>query len=832
MAEETENRKNDPPPLPGDDATLVVDPGEAGEALSADELRRRLGLPEGDAPENYGDLKTIGLGGMGAVFSGCEPGLMREVALKMLRPAYRWMPNRIAAFIREARTTAQINHPNIVPVYRIGVFEGAGVYFAMKRVRGETLRAIIAKLAEGDVAARKRYTLRRLLEIFISACNGVAFAHHRGVVHCDLKPANLMVGDYGEVLVMDWGMAQYRENRADTGFVGVELGGEDAHDRPGTLGGTPVFMAPELLTRTRHEPDELTDVYSLGAILYCILTWRSAPYPTDLPPEELQRLVAAAAPVAPGRAAQSPQPVPREIEAIALKAMARNRDRRYQSVGELIEDLHNYLDGYPVRAYSPNVVYRGVKWIRRHPLVPLAVLAAVVTWVGVRLWQDVQVQLNAENLFSVAEYNYQDGVTAELALRRNCRMIAAPQLADSVAGNSIRAEAAKRRAVMIDHYNAALELMGRIPDPAARRIPRMKVIYRDIFRGRLATELMSGDDRAVRETLAQLRSRWGSRFAAAVAADPVLRRTTERIDAGIGKLEISCAAPGWNKLELRSENGDVRHLDLDRAAPQALDLPSGSWTATFTGTDGRALTVPLRISAATALRFAFSPPERIEPGCVCIPAREEMASDGTIEIGGMFQISRTEVSIEEYLRFWKTLPPDKKKKYRAVHNLGGEPFYIWDDAGNVRPPRSPHQPVTGITGEAASEYCKYLAKRLGRKVSLPRLWQWRRAARGADGRAYPWGDEIRPGYGILADPDRRGPAPVTEHNGDISPYGAVNLAGNVREFALPSNPKETLVFVLGGSYLLPPRHSGIDAIQFRQWSDRADDIGFRCVIEE
>ena len=267
MAENTENRDFVQAPLPGDDATLVVDPGAEGMPLSASELRRRLGLPEGDAIEDYGELHTIGVGGMGAVFSGHEPGLMREVALKMLRPAYRHMPERISAFIREARTTAQISHPNIVPVHRIGVFEGAGVYFAMKRVRGETLRTIIAKLADGDVDTRMRYPLRRLLEIFVSACNGVAFAHHRGVIHCDLKPANLMVGDYGEVLVMDWGMAQYRANFAESGSAGVELGDEAPHDRPGTLGGTPAFMAPELLTGAVSEPDFMTDVYSLGAIL-------------------------------------------------------------------------------------------------------------------------------------------------------------------------------------------------------------------------------------------------------------------------------------------------------------------------------------------------------------------------------------------------------------------------------------------------------------------------------------------------------------------------------------------------------------------------------------
>ncbi len=236
---------------------------------------------------------------------------------------------------------------------------------------------------------------------------------------------------------------------------------------------------------------------------------------------------------------------------------------------------------------------------------------------------------------------------------------------------------------------------------------------------------------------------------------------------------------------------------------------------------------------AQTLRFDFAPPERIEPGFVYIPANETMGANGAVEVGGAFQISRREVTVEEYLRFWKSLPPDKRRKYRAVLHVGGDRFLLWKDDGSVNPPYTPQHPVSGIPGEAAAEYCRYLSARLGRKVSLPRLWQWRRAARGADARVYPWGgDENGAPFGILADPDRQDVAPVSEHNGDVSPFGVVNMAGNVREFALPTSSNEAaLVLVLGGSYQLPLRHAKIDAIQFRQWNDRGDDIGFRCVIE-
>ena len=816
-----------PPPLPGDDATLLFDPGEAGKTLSAGELRRRLGLPEGDAIEDYGELRTIGLGGMGAIFSGHEPWLMREVALKILRPAYRWIPERIGAFIREARTTAQISHPNIVPVYRIGVFESSGVYFSMKRIRGETLREIIARLADGDAGARRRYTLRRLLEIFVSACNGVAFAHHRGVIHCDLKPANLMVGDYGEVLVMDWGMAQCRET-GDLGGAGVELGGEPA--KSNTMGGTPAFMAPELLTGT-GEPDPLTDVYSLGGILYSILTWRPSPYPVDLPPEELQKLAAGSSPQPPGKAAHPDRAVPRELEEIALKAMARNRSKRYQSVAELLEDIHNYLDGYPVRAYSPNIVYRTVKLLRRRPLVPLVALAAALTLIGAGLWNGLRERLTAENLLSLAEYNFQDGHAANLSLRQSCRKLASPRLAESDAGNAIRADAARHKARMIDNYDSALELLGRIPDPEVHRSPRIRAMYCDIFRDRLTGELMSRDDRAVRETLAQLRERWPERFADAAAADPALRRMTRRIDDGVGKVVLS-AAPRWVKVELR-RGEELRTLDLASGAPQTLELASGCWEALFTDASGGTLPTPLFVHPALTVRFKFSPPARLEPGYVYIPAKEKMGFDGTVEVSGAFQISAAEVTVEAYLEFWRGLPPKEKRKYRAVLDASGEPVFLWDENGKLSPSCSPHQPVTGITGGAARAYCRHLSAKLGKKVSLPREWQWRRAARGSDGRKYPWGNEHRPDIGVLAGSAKSSKiAPAAAHFGDVSPYGVVNLAGNVREFALSSAGDRDLVLVLGGSYLLPPHHATVDAAQFRRWCDRGDDIGFRCVIEE
>ena len=199
-------------PFDDDKDAMSTLPGrsvDSGEVMSTEEIRKLLNLSENNSISGaYDDLHVIGLGGFGAVYGAREPGLERQLALKILRPNFRQLPERIKAFIREARITARIAHPNIVPVHRIGVFEDAGVYFSMKRIQGETLQSILRHMTEDREGYRKKYNLPRLVDIFMGVCQGVSYAHRKGILHCDLKPGNVMVGDFGEVLVMDWGLAR------------------------------------------------------------------------------------------------------------------------------------------------------------------------------------------------------------------------------------------------------------------------------------------------------------------------------------------------------------------------------------------------------------------------------------------------------------------------------------------------------------------------------------------------------------------------------------------------------------------------------------------------
>ncbi|MEI8342624.1 MAG: serine/threonine-protein kinase, partial [Verrucomicrobiota bacterium] len=177
--------------------------------------------PEGDpahvsaqlfpvSTQKYRLGEEVGSGGMKSVHRAHDLNANRDVAMAKLREASA-PPRRMRRFVREARITAALEHPNIVPVHEIGVDETGKPYFTMKLLGGETLHSVLKKLSSGDAAFQKKYTLARLLQIFQSVCNAAAFAHSRGIIHLDLKPSNIQVGDFGEVLVLDWGLAKMME---------------------------------------------------------------------------------------------------------------------------------------------------------------------------------------------------------------------------------------------------------------------------------------------------------------------------------------------------------------------------------------------------------------------------------------------------------------------------------------------------------------------------------------------------------------------------------------------------------------------------------------------
>jgi eukaryotic-like serine/threonine-protein kinase len=210
------------------------------------------------ATDRYVRLRTLGSGGMGDVFECMDHRLGRRVAVKMLRREHESDALAVAMLDREARVTGSLEHPNIIPVYDAGREAGTKPFYAMRLLPQTSLDEVLKRLRARDTEARREYTLGRLLRLFFQVCQAVEYAHSRGVIHCDLKPGNILLGSFGEVLVADWGLA-YSQKDAST-----------------YRGGTPGYMAPEQLEPSPRGIDARTDVFALGAILYELVSHHPA----------------------------------------------------------------------------------------------------------------------------------------------------------------------------------------------------------------------------------------------------------------------------------------------------------------------------------------------------------------------------------------------------------------------------------------------------------------------------------------------------------------------------------------------------------------------------
>lgn len=835
--------------------TLIYGIGGDETPVSLDKLREQLKIPRGDCIQDYKDLSTIGIGGVGAVFSAREPGLNREVALKILRPQYRNQSERIESFIREARTTAQIDHPNIVPVHRVGVFSDVGVYFSMKRVEGETLRAILRKLEENRPGYRRKYNLRRMIEIYISVCNGVAFAHRHGILHCDLKPGNIMVGDYGEVLVMDWGMAHYRpelDQGGDRAKMDLALGDSlstKGKTSGGELGGTPAFMAPELLSGEDVQPTELSDIYGLGAILYTILTWKSAPFDVNLGQQKLMEAAARGQFVLPRKAAHREQPIPLELEAICLKAMSRDRKRRYQHVGELLTDVHNYLDGFPVTAYSPTFVYRLAKLIRRHPMIPSTLMAAMLTWGGYYAFTLISNFSQSASLISLAEYNFGRAREYNLMASRTARLLQGEPREDNPDRERyLLNELDRQIAETGNGYNSALELISRSWELGVNA-PLMDRMVQEIFRSTLELYLQIGDDYQLKKALSQFRGRWGTIFKKAQVQNSALAQLVRQIDSQNGYLLLTTSSmPDWSVSITNLDGTPVSKADKTLEALPLNDairiqLASGSYLLKFCQKGGDVFWMPVIVHIARENQLKIELPRRIPTGMMYIPGGEfqhQVKSDysgvGNIYLKPYF-IRKYEVTFGEYLEFWNSLSdPELRKRclgwYRFDSNSGGR-RPIWNEQGVLNSPFSPELPVVGISGEAAMEYCRWLGQKLDCTIRLPTQYEWEKAARGVDGRIYVWGDTYQSKLALLNDnpQSNRYPvgAPPGSFPGDVSLFGILDLTGNVREFVCNTNAGNPVFWAGGGSSITGPEQA--KCTEFHYLNASADDVGFRYVME-
>jgi serine/threonine-protein kinase len=325
-----------------------------------------------------------------------DASLGRDVALKELRPERADHPAVLARFLREAQVTGQLEHPGIVPVYEMGRGPAEQApFYTMRFVRGRTLaeaaRAYHDRRARGPADPLE---LRELLTAFVGVCNAVAYAHGRGVLHRDLKPQNVVLGDYGEVVVLDWGLAKVAGESDTEGAGPLDVAPEEEGQatQQGQVLGTPAYMAPEQAEGRLALVDTRSDVYGLGAVLYEILTGRP-PFAGQERTGLLRRVVHE--PPAPPRALVAA--TPRALEGVCLKALAKKPGGRYGSAKELAAEVQRWLAGEPVRAYREPLSVRVGRRLRRHrTLVTGAAAALLVALAGLAALLGLQARANAD----------------------------------------------------------------------------------------------------------------------------------------------------------------------------------------------------------------------------------------------------------------------------------------------------------------------------------------------------------------------------------------------------------------------------------------------------
>jgi len=292
----------------------------------------------------YQTQRQLARGGMASIVHAYDPVLGRHVAVKLLNPALVRQRGELEAFVREARVTAQLDHPNIVPVYELASgATGDFACFAMKLVEGESLAERFVRLGERRLSAAE---LPGLLDVLLKVCDGVSYAHSRGVLHLDLKPQNVMIGGWGQVYVMDWGIA-VRCRRSPDGFL-LPI---EQHE---SVRGTFAYMAPEQLERELKGVDQRADVYGLGAIIYQLLTGHP-PFDVrgddDTDVQRLREHVVADPLVGPQR-----QGIPPGLSRVAMRALAPEPEQRFSSVDELRSELEQLVRGggwFIARRFAP-----------------------------------------------------------------------------------------------------------------------------------------------------------------------------------------------------------------------------------------------------------------------------------------------------------------------------------------------------------------------------------------------------------------------------------------------------------------------------------------------
>lgn len=743
-------------------------------------------------------------GAMGRILAGWDLHLGRAVAIKVLRKSAARDLDRVR-FLEEAQVTGQLQHPSIVPVYELGRIRGQ-VAFVMKRVEGRSIKGIISAMRKGDAEVLAQFGRPRILNLFHQLCLAVAFAHTRGVVHRDLKPSNVMVGDFGEVVLLDWGLCKIvAEGTRSTRSVSDRW--QTVH---GQIIGTPAYMAPEQAMGLIDQVDARTDVYGLGAILYHLLTLQP-PFSGKTNREIVHRVLRET--VQPLQERAPEQDIDPELGAIVMQCLARDPQARFENARALADRITEYLD--VPRAITQAMPVMSMPSASKHRAIGLAAVARQQSLLeDLALAQDTVQTARAAVSIGDAPDEKHALWSAEDALV------------------AVHTEYADVFAVAISALSRAVALDPADPD-ASRALC-------DMFMVRYEAARACNDPVRTAYFRRMLREHDDGRFAVLVS------------EQGAVHIDVS---PRGAQVELIQMEERLRRLQAGTVhqrtqAPLSLDgLAEGPYIVRVHAAGYEPLTAPLHISAGgtTRMRLRLLKAGSIPPDFVHVPA-------GTFRLGSPrsaheppgehalpdYLIGRVPVTNAQYAAFLDSVaarnPSEADRRSPRAHD-GRTP--AWTRVGARYPvPEADgwrlDAPVVGVRSDDAAAFCRWRSAQDGKTIRLPTEQEWEKAARGTEGLPFSWGHTWEPAY--VAGPEtwpQSLPPPVGLVKEDCSPYGMRDTVGGVREWtATVVRGAERRVAVRGGSF---KTGGAMGRPLWRRELVHADavsvDVGFRVLLE-
>ena len=764
---------------------------------------------ERKSQDRYALGAELGRGGLGRVVIALDQDLMgREVAMKLLLSGASTSPTASrerARFLEEAQVTGQLWHPNIVPVHELGTRPETGEpYYTMPVIRGQSLgeaiRSAHLKLSRGETLPEDWGLERlRLLDAFRELCSAIAYAHSRGVVHRDIKPANVMVGRFGETIVVDWGLAKVIRSSGgqppsspeltdalpttatsdrDLEQMVRTLRAEDGHTQDGTITGTPAYMSPEQASGAIGDIDEQSDVYALGAVLFEILTGRP-PYEGATAWQTLQQILSPEAPPDPREGA--PSPVPDDLADVCLKALSKDKLDRHDSAAAVQADVIAAIEGGKERQRNRQKCVDKLEEVRD--------LVADYH----RLRRDAEARRRTRPSFrDVKPY---EPIDAESGGKRRA-------LEAELAGEAVQHRAEEA-------FNAALagfaEALAFDPDNAAVRSDLAEFHYFHMVQAEQKHDTKGFEFH---------------RKQAELYNDGLLDGRLE----GTGGLTLQSDPPQANLTLYRYQEDE---WFLKPSDPRALgttplstvELAMGSYLLVLSRDGYRDTRVPLLVGRLQRVDLEVNLYTEREIGerMIYVPAGtfrqgEELLRDTELD---EFFIGEFPVTFEQYCRYldWLQQHRPDEVALRAPQNKDDGILVRRDETGlyvafdpaplpGASELYAPGTPALSVNWPSAVAYCEWLSEVEGRPYRLPTEAEWEKAARGVDGRLYPWGNRFDPTFCKMVESTEQAaqPEPVGRYVTDESPYLVRDMAGGVLEWCSDLYDERGWRSVRGGAW--------------------------------